>query len=66
MLLFLNSVIIFSLQACGEDQYCLFDAAATNNIAIGIATKETEEEQRTIEETFIPSIDYNFYSIILC
>uniref|UniRef100_A0A1X7ULL6 Deleted in malignant brain tumors 1 protein n=1 Tax=Amphimedon queenslandica TaxID=400682 RepID=A0A1X7ULL6_AMPQE len=43
-------------EACGEDQYCLFDAAATNNIAIGIATKETEEEQRTIEEAFIPTV----------
>ena len=40
---------------CGDDDLCLFDIAATGDIRIGAATKESGEEQETITELFTTS-----------
>ena len=40
---------------CGSDDLCLFDVAATGDINIGVATKESGEEQETITELFTTS-----------
>ena len=42
-------------QVCGDDEYCLFDIAATGDINIGVTTKESEIEQEAVAELFIPS-----------
>ena len=38
--------------ACGDDDLCLFDIAATGDVNIGAATRESGEEQETITELF--------------
>ena len=40
---------------CGNDDLCLFDIAATGDVSIGAATRESGEEQETITELFTPS-----------
>ena len=41
--------------ACGGDDLCLFDVAATGDVNIGAATRESGEEQDTITELFTTS-----------
>ena len=40
---------------CGDDDLCLFDIAATGDVNIGAATRESGEEQDTITELFTRS-----------
>ena len=41
--------------ACGDDDLCLFDIAATGDVNIGAATRESGEEHDTITELFTTS-----------
>ena len=40
---------------CGDDDLCLFDIAATGDVNIGAATRESGEKQETITELFTRS-----------
>ena len=40
---------------CGDDDLCLFDIAATGDVNIGAATRESGEAQETITELFTKS-----------
>lgn len=40
---------------CGDDDLCLFDIAATGDVSIGAATRESGEEQEIITELFTTS-----------
>ena len=46
------------LKVCGDDQYCLFDVAATGDLSIGEVTKKITEEVEEIEEILTPSNQY--------
>lgn len=41
-----------SLKICGDDKLCLFDIAATGDLSIGDATKETGEELESLNMIF--------------
>ena len=38
--------------SCGDDDLCLFDIAATGDVNIGAASRDSGEEQETIIELF--------------
>jgi len=38
-----DSVKQAAYKACGNDFSCLFDAAATNDVSVGVSSKETSE-----------------------
>ena len=42
-------------EACGEDEFCLFDIAATRRVEIGMATMQGGEDFDRIVEMSVPS-----------
>ncbi len=53
---------------CGDDEFCLFDIAATKNVDIGMATMQGGEEFNEILEMAIPSklvINHYVYCAII-
>ena len=52
---------------CGDDEYCLFDIAATGNTEIGLSTLRTSQEIEELEELYLPSkwLRYVFLTIII-
>ena len=44
-----------AIQICGNDQFCLFDIAATNSTSIGLTTLMGSEEFDTIVALSSPS-----------
>ena len=59
-------------EMCGEDQFCLFDVAATRRVEIGAATKQGQEMLDTIMEMSKPSkyihplrVGFDAFSIFL-
>ena len=42
-------------EVCGENEYCLFDIAATKNVDIGMATMQGVESFDTMVEMAAPS-----------
>lgn len=42
-------------EVCGDDEYCLFDIAATKKVEIGMATMEGGENFDMIVEMSVPS-----------
>ena len=56
----LTILIHIVLKVCGDDQYCLFDVAATGDLSIGEVTKKITEEMEEIEEILTPSNQYIF------
>ena len=42
-------------EACGEDEFCLFDVAATKNVEIGMATMQGGENFDRFMEMSVPS-----------
>ena len=49
---------------CGNDDLCLFDIAATGDINIGAATRQSGEEQETIIELFTTSNLISLYNYV--
>lgn len=42
---------------CGDDQYCLFDVAATERVDVGEATKESGAYYQTLLSFSAPGIE---------
>lgn len=45
---------------CGDDELCIFDIAATGELSIGEATRESREEQKSLEDILQPSMCNHF------
>ena len=42
-------------ETCGNNKLCIFDIAATGDVAIGISTMESLKEYEKLKELFLPS-----------
>ena len=42
-------------EVCAGDQLCLFDIAATGDVAIGMSTVESAQEQERLKAVFVQS-----------